>query len=260
MNDIDRESDVGIGVVYEQFRLNLLLGRIVKKYNAKTVLESPIYGMAGLTGINSMVLPEPGVKVTLADCPEHINIAEKAWQRAKRNIDMVQLDGDILPFKNNQFDLAYNFAALWHLDNPEKRIVEMCRVSNLVLICMPNPWNPCFQIRKLFGFLPKQKIWANERKISECLVANGFKIVETGLLDIPPWPDLVVSLKSIIPDSKKSKSWRWSMLDYYSGNSDMKNKIKKLYFIEDSCLPGFIKKLWAHHFYVVATKKVSQKL
>lgn len=242
------ESDVGIGVVYEQFRLNRLLERITKEYRIKTALEYPIYGMAGLTGINSMSLTDFDVKVTLADDKRYLEMAKKAWRMVKREAKFVE------NIKQLKVDFAYNFAVLWHRDEPEKTIDEMCRVSKIVMICMPNPLNPCFQIRNLLGMLPKQKKWASEKMITEKLKQNGFKIVETGLLDIPPWPDIVVSVKSLLPNFIKSKKWRWSMLDYYLGEKSIKQKIERLYFIEDSWLPNIIKKLWAHHFYVIAVR------
>ncbi len=250
--DLNEESDVGIGVVYEQFRLNKMLRRIIKKYTVKNVLESPIYGMAGLTGINSMALSDIGVVVTLADQKVHIDTAKKAWQKANRKANFIELS-DHLPFEDNEFDLSYNFAALWHLKEPEKIIEEICRTSQIVLICMPNPWNPLFQVRKFFGVLPKNHHWTDRKSVEQELVKNGFEVAETGVFDIPPWPDVVVSLKSLF-GIKKTKKWRWSMLDYYMGAIETEKKISKYYFLEDSKLPELLKLIWAHHSYIIAIK------
>ena len=137
--DIDKETDVGIGVVYEQFRLNLLLEKIVKKYRIKKVLEAPIYGMAGLTGINSMGWVDLKAGITLADEKQYIEIAKKAWRVAGRNAEFVELKKTKLPFKDKEFDFGYNFAALWHLNQAEEGIAELCRTSKIVMVCMPNP-------------------------------------------------------------------------------------------------------------------------
>lgn len=254
MGDIKQESDVGLGVVYEQFRMNMLLERIIKKYKIKTVLESPVYGMAGLTGINSVALADFGLSVTLADKKKHIEKARIAWKTAKRKANFVEIKNEKLPFIDNEFDLAYNFSALWHTKNPEKIISEMTRVSKIVLICMPNKQNPLHQVRRLFGALPKKHSWADEKKVTDSLKNKGYQIIETGLVDIPPWPDTEISLKEMLLKFRlsKGKIWRWSMLDYYLGKKEIKKKIEKYYFIEDSILPIFIKKCWSHHFYVLA--------
>jgi hypothetical protein len=253
--DIEKDSDVGIGVVYEQFRLNRLLEKIIKKYKIKTVLESPIYGMAGLTGINSMAAVDFDVRVTLADKKDYTEVAKVAWANAKRNAAFLEIKTENLPFKNQEFDFAYNFAALWHLERPGRMIDELCRVSKIVMICMPNPWNPLFQIRNLFGMLPKkQKKWADEKMIIEQLNRNGFKMLESGVVDIPPWPDTVIPVKEVFSwlGFGKGTAWRWSMLDYYTGKKEIEEKIRRYYFLEDSKLPNFIKKFWAHHFYIIA--------
>ncbi|VVC03743.1 Methyltransferase domain protein [Candidatus Bilamarchaeum dharawalense] len=258
---MDMESDVGVGVVYEQFRLNRLLERIVRKYKIKNTLEAPIYGMAGLTGINSMGLANFGVKITLADKKEHVKIAREAWKKTKREVRFVDIKNEELPFKNGEFDFAYNFAALWYVDDQEKMLDEMCRVSDVVMICMPNPWNFLFQIRKILGMTPRNHQWASEKRIAAGLKRRGFQIAEIGILDIPPWPDTVIPIKSVLTwvGLSKGATWRWSMLDYYMGKTEIEKKVEKYYFIEDSKLPNFIKKLWAHHFYVLATRRLANE-
>lgn len=254
--DLDAASDVGIGVVYEQFMLNRLLMRIVKQHKVDSVLESPLLGMAGLTGINSMAISDMEVKITLADDDrERLRMVEKAWKTAKRKARFVHVKSfSRLPFGDSEFGLAHNFAALWHLNDPEKAIGEMARVSKMALICMPNPSNPIFQLRKIAGKLPARKEWAGQKRICDALAAHGMRIIETGLLDIPPWPDTVISLKRLIPMG--SGKWRWSMLDYYCGkNPGLGEKAEGYAFIEDSRLPLAFKGLWAHHRYVIAGKK-----
>ena len=46
----------GLGTVYERFRLNHFFDRLLDTYAINTVLEFPIYGMTGLTGINETKL------------------------------------------------------------------------------------------------------------------------------------------------------------------------------------------------------------
>jgi SAM-dependent methyltransferase len=258
---LDEKSDVGIGVVYEQFMLNRLLARIVAKYAVKNALEAPIFGMAGLSGINSMDLTRLGADVTLVDTDEgRLSETKKAWKLAGRKARFVLAEhAESLPFKDSEFDLVLNFAALWHVRDPEMMLREMARVSSdIVLVCMPNQWNPMFMMRRLAGRLPAHHAWADIRRIKRSMEGCGFEAVETGLLDIPPWPDTVIPLKSVLSPLgiRKGDAWRWSMLDYYSGKNDkMKAEAEGFSFIEDSPLPGSIKLPWAHHRYAIFRKK-----
>lgn len=258
--DISNLSDVGMGVVYEQFRLNLFFERLVKKYEIKNVLEAPVYGMAGFTGINSMHFPRLGVEVTLVDTDrERFELIKQAWAMAGRNAKFLCLDAvENLPFGDSEFDLVYNFAALWHLKNPEKILGEMIRVSGkLVLVCIPNPWNPLFQVRKFLGNHPPSVGWANLGRIEKVLNEAGFETIEKGFIDVPPWPDTEVSIKNFLGGFgvSKGKSWRWSMLDYYCGKCpSIKEKVERYSFIENSRLPAFMKAPWAHHQYILCRK------
>jgi hypothetical protein len=57
----------GLGLVYERFVLNDFLLALRDEYNIGTVLEAPLYGMAGVSGINSVNLAQVGADVTLVD-------------------------------------------------------------------------------------------------------------------------------------------------------------------------------------------------
>jgi nucleoside-diphosphate-sugar epimerase len=257
---IEEQADVGIGVVYEQFMLNRLLERIVKENNIKKVLEAPVFGMAGLSGINSMSIPELGAELTLVDTDkDRLDTVKEAWNLAGKKADLVFCESsESFPFDDSEFDLVYNFAALMNLENPEQTIQEMARLSsNVILVCMPNTWNPMFQLRKFAGALPKSHSLADMKQIEIILNSAGFETIEKGLLDIPPWPDTVIPLKDVLNmfGLSKGSSWRWSMLDYYRGkNPQLKQKAIGYSFIEDSAIPLPIKKLWAHHTYLLCQK------
>ena len=255
-------TDVGMGVVYEQFMLNRFFERIVKEHGISTALEAPVYGMAVFTGINSIGLARLGVDVTLLDTDkERLEIAKQAWEIAKTRARFVYSEKTgKLPFRDDEFDFAYNFAALWHVEDADKLLDEIARVSsNVVLICMPNPWNPGFLIRNAFNKLPKGKRWADQKRIEQKLRGNGMEIIESGVIDVPPWPDSEVPVKKILGGfgiKLGKKKWRWSILDYYSGkNPGIRKKAERYAFIEDSRLPAALKRLWAHHFYILAKKQ-----
>src|SRR5712692_2569370 len=73
----------GLGLVYERFVLNDYLDRIVSQHNVHTVLEAPIYGMAGVSGINSVRLAQRGCAVTLVDeNAERLRGIERIWRES----------------------------------------------------------------------------------------------------------------------------------------------------------------------------------
>ena len=74
----------GLGLVYERFVLNDFLLHIKGHYGFHTVLEAPLYGMAGVSGINSVQLARITCPVTLVDDKVHdIYRVDPARLRAK---------------------------------------------------------------------------------------------------------------------------------------------------------------------------------
>src|SRR5262245_41590721 len=72
----------GLVVVYERFVLNDYLNQLVDRHAIKTVLEAQLYGMAGVSGINSVRLAERGCQVTLIDNrAERLKGVRKIWER-----------------------------------------------------------------------------------------------------------------------------------------------------------------------------------
>src|SRR5512146_1155000 len=70
----------GLGLVYERLVLNDYLDRLVSRHTLHTVLEAPIFGMAGVSGINSVRLAQRGCAVTLVDDnPLRLAGIERIW-------------------------------------------------------------------------------------------------------------------------------------------------------------------------------------
>lgn len=61
-----------------------------------------------------------------------IDISDFAIELAKKqypNFHLQQANATALPFSNNNFDCVYSFATIEHIDNPQKAIDEMIRVT-----------------------------------------------------------------------------------------------------------------------------------
>ena len=263
----------GLGLVYERFVLNDYLDRIVNQHGIHTVLEAPIYGMAGVSGINSVRLAQRGCAVTLVDeNAERLRNIERIWGELNLRATFVQhSDFARLPFPDQSFDLTWEWAGLWYLPNAEALLKELVRVSRkLVFVAMPNRVQVGYLMRKYLlerDFVNYvDESWADINRIKQVIRDSNVTVFEEGVLDVPPWPDTVMPaaevLKRLGIKSKKLDSqftgsgWNWSTMDYYLGHRpELKAQIDKYTFIEHAPIPWQIKAIWAHHRYAMGKVK-----
>jgi len=273
------DFDEGLGTVYERLVMNDIFDRLMETFSIKNVLEVPVYGMTGLTGINSVEFTNKGCSLTTVDNSlERIEESKELWGliRPNERIKFCYADGfSELPFKDNSFDLVWNFAALWHIEDAPSLIEEMVRVSsNLVFISVQNNRQIGYYLRKYLIdrklFTEVHETWLNLSLIRDLLAKNGTKIVEQGVFDIPPFPDIAMPISELFTKvglrrgarrmgkgDTQRKRWKWNIVDYYTGKDPQLNKrLRKFMFIENSPLPSRLKALWAHHRYILAQKGI----
>jgi SAM-dependent methyltransferase len=259
----------GLGVVYERFVLNDYLDELVDSFNIKTVLEAPLYGMAGVSGINSVRLAERGCTITLVDeNKDRLDGVTKIWKRLDLPATFVHhQDFGQLPFDDNSFDLAWEWAGLWYLSDAEALLRELVRVARrLVFVAMPNNLQVGYLMRKFVidrDFFPTvDEKWVHMGRIKSTLKAAGVTFIDEGVLDVPPWPDTVMPaaevLKRLGIRSKKLNNqftgddWTWSTMAYYLGEQpELRAKVMKYAWLDHAPLPWQLKTIWAHHRYVL---------
>lgn len=257
----------GLGLVYERIMLNGFLERLVERYQLHSLLEAPVFGMAGVSGINSVRLAQRGADVTLVDCDaERLDGIRRIWDGLKLSANFLYLtDFSRLPFRSRVFDLAWNWAALWYLEQPEALVHELVRVSRgLVFIAMPNRMQVGYLLRKFVlerDFVNHvDESWADARRIRKVLVSAGATILDEGVLDVPPWPDTVMPAAQVLQKlgirsrQFSGAKWNWSTIDYYSGRRpELKSQMDRYGFLERAPLPWQVKSIWAHHRYLLAS-------
>ena len=249
---LNNDYDEGLGTVYERMMLNKMFDELVTYYNIKNVLETPIFGMTGLTGINSIQFARLGCNVTLADKSPSIIKATQLWNTLSLPLNFVEVDNfDSIPLENRTFDLVWNFAALWHTKHSPTVVHEMIRMSkNLVLIFVQNKTQPGYLLRKCFGGIPKgiNEEWLNISLYEKILKQNKFNILQKGLIDVPPFPDVAIPI-----GRRVSKEWKWNIMDYYFGkDDDLYKRLDKYTLLERSQIP--FKSFWAHHRFILAQR------
>jgi len=268
----ERYFDEGLGTVYERVMLNSFLDTLINSYQIKRVLEAPIYGMNGLTGINSVHFVNRGCKLIMIDSKrEKVREAIELWNILpyKGRYEILYHDNlSKLPFRDGSFDLVWDFAALWHVREADLLLSEMARVSsNLLLIFVPNKIQIGYFLRKylldrnFFKFVNEK--WINIKIVRSFIKSLGLKIEAEGVLDVPPWPDTCFPISRILDKFGRSNEkvnsdkgrWRWDIMSYYSGKDlTLKQRVEKFSFIERLSIPWQIKALWAHHRYLLFSK------
>jgi hypothetical protein len=264
----------GLGLVYERFVLNDFLLALQQEYNIHSVLEAPLYGMAGVSGINSVALARAGCEVTLVDDnPERADGVRRIWDELGLDavvLDVESADWGNLPFDDDSFDLAWQWAGLWYLPDAELLLRELARASrDLVFVAMPN--------RRQVGYILRKRVlereffdtvderWVDIARIRRTLVESGLRIVHQGVLDVPPWPDTVMPASEVLKrlglrsrrleERFSGDSWEWSTMAYYLGQQpDLYDQVMRYAWLDRSRLPWQVKSVWAHHRYLLARK------
>lgn len=89
----------------------------------------------------------------------------------------IQGSGYSLPFRSNSFDLVFGWEFLHHLDNPEKVLSEMVRVTKKYLVLFePNRYNPVLFFYSLYN--------KEERRVLRYHKAQMLKLVNLTGLDL----------------------------------------------------------------------------
>ena len=266
----------GLGLVYERFVLNDFLEELRRRYAIQSVLEAPLYGMAGVSGINDVVFARAGAAVTLVDdTPERLQGVERIWRDDLRlPVDLVCIppDGwDRLPFADRSFDLTWQWAGLWYIADPAGLLRELVRTSrNLVFVAMPNNIQLGYWMRKLVidrpFFAEHDESWTDIGRIRRILEDAGAEVIDQGVLDVPPWPDTVMPANEVLKrlgirsqqleEQFTGEGWQWSTMAYYLGEQpDLYDRVIRYAWLDHAPLPWQIKTVWAHHRYLLCRVK-----
>ena len=254
--------DEGLGSSYERIVLNKKLAILHKHFQISKVLETPSFGFTGLSGINSVFLAQQKIDITLMDNNKsRIELMHKIWNELSLPIDIVySSDFRKLPFKDNVFDLSWNFSALWFVENLSDFLAELCRVtSKAIMICVPNRSGLGFIFQKIQGKKKLKTQLKEENIIPKNFISElrklGWILINKEFIDCPPWPDIGMPKEKFLKIFgfhnfiKKKVHTPISIMDYYSGKKpQFPEEMMKYYWFEKNT-PKFIKYFWAHHKY-----------
>lgn len=262
----------GLGLVYERFVLNDFLDDLRRRHAISSVLEAPLYGMAGVSGINDVVFARAGVPVTMVDdTRERIEGVQRIWREdLHMPAELVSIAPDRwgrLPFADRSFDLTWQWAGLWYIQDPAGLLRELARTSRkLVFVAMPNNLQVGYWMRKLVidreFFATHDESWTNIGRIRRVLEEAGVEIIDEGVLDVPPWPDTVMPANEVLKRlgirsqqleaQFTGEGWQWSTMAHYLGEQpELYDRVIKYAWLDHARLPWQIKAVWAHHRYLL---------
>ncbi|MCB0044610.1 MAG: methyltransferase domain-containing protein [Caldilineaceae bacterium] len=265
----------GLGLVYERFVLNDFLDNLRRRYGIRSVLEAPLYGMAGVSGINDVVFARNNAAVTMVDDnTERIRGVARIWEEdLKLPVDLVHIEPrnwGRLPFADNSFDFTWEWAGLWYIGDPAGLLRELVRTSrDLVFVAMPNNIQVGYWMRKLVidqeFFAQHDERWTNIGLLRRILEEAGLEIIQEGVLDVPPWPDTVMPANEVLQrlgirsarleEQFTGDDWQWSTMAYYLGQEpDLYDRVMRYAWLDQANLPWQVKAIWAHHRYLLGRK------
>lgn len=260
------EQDEGLGTTYERFILHRYFEKLRQEYVIQSVLETPSFGMTGVSGINSLWWASQRIDVTVIDnVEERLRLVEKVWEEVslKANFVLIKDGHRSLPFMDRSFDMSWNFASLWLVPDLNIYLRELARVTKRVIfICVPNTANiSSFISTSLLGDNRGANNSKRTAELQSIITNLGWDLQDHGYFDVPPWPDIAmkkedllrkIGLTRIAHSLENRKQVPLCILDYFSGrNPRMEADILKYSFLENG--PSLLKRFWAHHQYYVFT-------
>lgn len=267
------DNDEGLGTVYERFALADVLEAAMARTGSTSVLHAPAFGMMGIPGLDAVFLARRGVRVGLLDFDaERLEAVRKLWVELGLDPEIHLVPGpdpatwpETLPA---EYDLVFSFAALWWFDDPAAVLAAQARWAGRgVLSCVPNK-NVFLKMRAklwhkdLFDRLNEDAL---DRGVATAAAERaGYVAVDTGLFDIPPFPDTSVPLAKVLRAAFGRKTeepsatgesdegvWAWSILPFLKGDQpDLEERVHRIGLLERH-LPAAIAPALAHHRYIL---------
>lgn len=263
---IDNPNE-GLGSSYERVVLNSKLQQIIGRYECQSLLEVPIFGFTGVSGINSMNVAKSGIPVTLIDnAKSRLEMVKEVWSKSNLSAEFrFQRDFRKIELLSDSIDMSWNFSALWFVNDFAKFLAELTRVTKkVIMICVPNRSGLGYLSQKYISGADLRTVLHEENIIPKNIIAGmkelNWNLVERNYIDCPPWPDIgmdkrdflkIFHLDFILSSKSEKVDEKVCILDHYKGKDpDFPEKMMKYFWLE-KILPKFCKSIWAHHKFLI---------
>jgi hypothetical protein len=190
-----KETEV-FGVTYDRYVLLSLHRTLAGQLKLKTVVEMPSHGAKAAGSLYSIGFGLAGCNVTVVNPEMEMMYGWEELEIRNRVETQINIDVYHTPFKEKEFDLAWNFVTWTELDNPTEYLLEMKRISNkYVLLVTCNNFQPGYSwhwlIHRIYGFpwTHGQVKYNHITRVKKMIKEAGMEIKESGAIDTPGWPD-----------------------------------------------------------------------
>lgn len=266
---VKKEVEV-FGVTYDRYVLLQLQGIFARDLKLKKIVEMPSHGAKAAGSLYSIGFGLAGCNVTLVN-PELDML--KGWDELgiRSRVEVIEdVDPYRTAFNDGQFDMAWNFVTWTELDNTERYLKEMKRISNkYVLLVTCNNFQPGYPwhclIHKMFGFpwTHGQVEYNHITRVRGLFCEVDLEVIEYGAIDTPGWPDpsgprdIRLHRKygqGTVQEPKKKPDWEVPILQYVrTGNYPQ--WMKALGKWDMAFRKGVLKLPLSHLFYVLGKKR-----
>lgn len=251
------------GVTYERYALGKLQQKLVDELRINRVAELPAHGAKAMPSIYSIGFGSAGADVTLVNgkedyrlCWQKLGIKDKAKFTKVKDITQTGLEKD-------SYDLVWNFAYLPISKSPDGLIKEMKRISKKYVACFSvNFGNVGFHIHRFLHWwtgIPwtHGKVELNRiSNIASLMNRHGLKVVKTGYVDTPFWPDSL-GFRDMRLHRNNIKfdnvAWESPYIDYLADGS-VPLWMELVYLWESIPMFSYLKTLYSHINFVIAEK------
>jgi hypothetical protein len=197
MTDLLKE-DRGLGSAYERYALYHLIDSWAEEYGALTMLEGPVDGMAGISGVHGVGLARRGVKVVSAVPTEaHADVARRVYQAcdASANAEViVAQERDVASLPKSDMVICYHALSFVEQDwrSYLAAVGKLATKVLVVAVCNPDNWGVTL-MKTIARAQGNWKAGPPEEWKTQTLAPELWKIGRVRAhtyFDAPWWPDL----------------------------------------------------------------------
>lgn len=251
------------GITYDRLQLDGLFDALLRRYPIRRVLEYPAEGSKAMPSIYSLALGARGCNVTLVN-PEPQGI--EVWERLglSDRLEIVEVDDlGASGLESGGWDLVWNFVTVGFREDFAAILGEMGRLSRgQVMTVHCNAYNWGYPWHRLLHRVLRLE-WTHGQtdyfwphRVRQAYEAGGLVPRETGLLDMPWWPDPPgfrdVRLHLSGGDQVEDFDWSAPIEDFYR-TREVALPLRVLSRIEAGPVPAPIRWVFSHLFYVLAS-------
>jgi hypothetical protein len=257
------------GISYDRYVLMNLHKIMALQLDLKKIVEMPSHGAKAAGSLYSIGFGLVGCHVTLVNPEMNMMYGWRELGIEDRVETISEVNVNNTPFREGEFDLAWNFVTWTELDNPSAYFTEMKRISKdyVLLVTCNNfqpgyPWHRLMHILYGFPWTHGQVKYNHINRVKTVFHDAGLKIVEYGAIDSPGWPDPLVPIRDIrlhkkFGGSSESPEWEVPIIQYVK-TGQYPTWMRILGRWDMMLRKGVFKLPMSHLFYVLGRKKKSR--